>query len=395
MNRLDADTVAALRAAIQPARLLDTAKRLIAIASPTRSAGAAADELAEILAKDGFSVTRPAAGWSPSPAVVARYESGSPGKTLQFSGHLDTVHLPFVPPSVENGALKGSGASDMKGGIAAMVEGARVARQVGAINGGGILITAYDLHESPWGDGSQLDGLIDEGFVGDAVLIPEYLCDRLPLVGRGLAVLEVAIRREGTPVHEVLGGIDAPSVIYAGAELIRRLSDLDRRLAKKTHPMAGRESVFVGKVAAGEIFNQAPVEFRLAGTRRWLAGGARSDLEREFDAILADVAKETGTTIEGKFNFVRDAFELSPKDTFVATFQGVMAATCGAPLTLGGKPVVDDGNTFVARGKIPAITHGPNATGAHTTNESVPLAELERVALVYAAAAAEFCPSGK
>ncbi len=66
--------------------------------SPTGEAGAVSDRLAEILAADGFQVERPAGGHPQSSAVVIRLESGRPGRTLQFDGHLDTVHLPFVPP---------------------------------------------------------------------------------------------------------------------------------------------------------------------------------------------------------------------------------------------------------------------------------------------------------
>ena len=47
----------------------------------------------------------------------------------------------------------------------------------------------------------------------------------------------------------------------------------------------------------------------------------------------------------------------------------------------------------MARAGIPAITHGPHATGAHTLQEQVPVAELVRVALVYALTAVSFCPS--
>jgi acetylornithine deacetylase/succinyl-diaminopimelate desuccinylase-like protein len=63
----------------------------------------------------------------------------------------------------------------------------------------------------------------------------------------------------------------------------------------------------------------------------------------------------------------------------------------GQPLPIGAKPFVDDGNAFVSRGGVCAITHGPDAQGAHTANESVPVDELVRVANVYALTAIAYC----
>ena len=97
-------------------RLVETARRLIEVPSPTGDAGAVSDRLAEILAADGFDVDRLEAGHPKAPAVSIRLDSGRPGPTLQFDGHLDTVHLPFMAPRVEDGQITGSGASDMKGG---------------------------------------------------------------------------------------------------------------------------------------------------------------------------------------------------------------------------------------------------------------------------------------
>lgn len=374
-------------------RLLRTAIRLIEVPSPTRSAAAVADCLAELLEQDGFAVQRPEAGWASSPAVVTRWGPAAAGRTLQLNGHLDTVHLPFVPPSVREGILRGSGASDMKGGIAAMVEALRIVRQVAPALRGSVLLTAHDLHESPWGDGSQVDRLIAEGFLGDGVLLPEYLSDRLPIIGRGLAVLEVALTRSGQPVHEVLGGMEQPSVIRAGGRLIGALEALDAELAVRTHPLAGRDSLFVGRVAAGEIFNQAPVRFELSGTRRWLPGTDAGQVRQQFEQLVAGVAQQSGVQAEGRFLLARDAFEISPQDPLVAAFQRAHQAVAGRELPLGAKPFVDDGNAFVRQGGIPAITHGPAAHGAHTVDEWVPVAELVRVARVYALTALAYCES--
>ena len=182
------DLSARLKLAINRQRLIETVVRLVEVPSRTGEARGVCDRLAEILAEDGFNVERPAGGYAASPAVAVRFDSGRPGRTLQFEGHLDTVHLPFVPPNVEDGRITGSGSCDMKGGIAAAVEALRALREAGVLAGGSILLTAHDLHEAPWGDGRQLNQLIADGYVGDAVLLPEPLDQHLPIRGRGQAM---------------------------------------------------------------------------------------------------------------------------------------------------------------------------------------------------------------
>jgi acetylornithine deacetylase/succinyl-diaminopimelate desuccinylase-like protein len=380
-----------LSRAVNRQRLVDTAFRLIAVPSRTGEAGAVADCLARLLTEDGFRVERPTGGHDTAPAVVVRHAGGRPGRTLQFNGHLDTVHLPFVPPAVAADRITGSGSSDMKAGVAAAVEALRVLRDTDALPGGAILLTAHDLHESPWGDGSQLDRLIAEGHVGDAVLLPEYLCDRLPVVGRGGLIWKVIIRRQGPPTHEVTRPADEPSVIAAGAELIGRLGRLGERLAVKADPLAGSESVFIGQVHSGEIFNQYPQECRLEGTRRWLPGTRRADVEEELRGLFAELGRETGTEVGVEFYLMRDAFFLDQKDDLVTAFQQAYQAAGGPPLPIGAKPFCDDGNSFWSLAGVPAITHGPRAGGAHTLNEWVSIDDLVRVAVVYALTAVAYC----
>lgn len=377
--------------AVDEQRLLDTAQELIAVPSPTLDAGAAADALASILTAEGFAVERPSADWPPAPAVVARLDSGRPGRVLQFDGHLDTVHLPFVPPKVENGQLYGSGASDMKGGIAAFVEALRARRDAGAPTQGAILLTAHDHHEAPWGDRRQLLALIRAGLVGDGVLLPEYLGDTLPVAGRGLAVFSVAIERDGVPVHEVLRPVGLPDVLAAGAEVVGRLNALNAQLREQTAPYVGSDSLFIGRIEGGQLYNQVPTQCRIEGTRRWVTAGAESAARRQIEALLAEVAAASGTRIRlADWNVPGDAFALAPNSPLVGAFQAAHEQVTGKPLPVGGKPFIDDGNVFMAAG-IEALTHGPCAVGAHTTDEQVAVAELVRVAKVYALTAQAFC----
>ena len=377
-------------------RLLKTAQALIEVPSPTGSAKAAADRLAQILEQDGFKVERPSGGYPAAPAVAVRVDGAKAGPTLQFNGHLDTVHLPFSPPRIEGGMLTGSGASDMKGGIAAAVEALRAVRDAHCLEAGALLLTAHDLHEAPWGDGRQLDQLIRDGLHGDAVLLPEPLCNVLPVAGRGSATWKVVIRRAGPAVHEVMRPRDEPSVIRAAAGLVERLSRLDFELATGAHPVCGAASAFIGQIHSGEIFNQYPQQAWLEGTRRWLPGEDHRAVEKAFRAMLEEHAAATGTTLSCDWMMIRDAFALDAGTSLVRAFQACYRSSAGSglPLEEGPKPFVDDGNSFWALAKIPAITHGPRAGGQHTVSEWVEIDDLVRVAELYAGTAVLFCHSG-
>jgi acetylornithine deacetylase/succinyl-diaminopimelate desuccinylase-like protein len=376
--------------AVNRKRLLDMAWKLIEVPSRTGEAGKCLDCLAGILEKEGFKVERPAGGHPKAPAVIARYSAKKPGRTLQFNGHLDTVHLPFVPPRFEGDLLRGSGSSDMKAGTTAAVEAMLALRDADALPAGSILMTANDLHETPWGDGSQLNNLIKEGYVGDAVLIPEYLNHCIPMIGRGGFTWKIVIRRPGAPIHEVMRP-NEPNVIAVAAELVNRIYRADAEAGKKRDPQAGPESFFIGQIHAGEIFNQYPQECRLEGTRRWLPGTRREDVESQFRSLVADLARETQTTIDLQVNLMRDSFVLED-GPFLHTFQKIYRDLQGKPLEFGAKPFCDDGNSFWQLAKVPCITHGPNAGGAHTLEEWVSCDDLVRVAKLYALTAVAYCP---
>jgi acetylornithine deacetylase/succinyl-diaminopimelate desuccinylase-like protein len=129
----------------------------------------------------------------------------------------------------------------------------------------------------------------------------------------------------------------------------------------------------------------------LEGTRRWLPGGSRRDVEAEFRDLLAEVERATGATATTEVRFIRDAFLLNQGDPLVEAFQHAHAMESGKPLTVGPKPFVDDGNSFWALHQLPAITHGPRAGGQHTVHEWVEIDDLARVARLYARTAVRYC----
>ena len=381
-----------IRSLVRRDRLLESATRLIAIPSPTGDAGAVLDTAAQLLKSDGFTVSREAASHPKAPAVITRLDSGRAGKCVQFNGHLDVVHLPFVPPRVEGKLLRGSGSCDMKGGTSAAIEALRALRDGSLIERGSVLFVAHDLHEAPWGLGQQIDALIRAGLLGDAVMIPEPLNQTLPVIGRGAATWKVVLSRPGPPVHEVMRPADEPNVIAAGVDLVRRIGELDARVSAGVNSPAGKPSAFVGQFHAGEIYNQYPKECMLEGTRRWLPGTDAADVEAEFRELIIDVEPDHRVAAELDWRFIRGAFELDATHPFVAAFQESHAAMTGSPLPTGPKLFVDDGNSFSSLAGVPAITHGPRAGGQHTVEEWASVADLVRVAHLYALTATLYCP---
>ena len=86
-----------------------------------------------------------------------------------------------------------------------------------------------------------------------------------------------------------------------------------------------------------------------------------------------EFAQASGTRIDANFDARGDAFRIEPTDPIIPAFQAAYKAITGTALPMGGKPFVDDGNTLSLMGGLPALTHGPAATGAHTLQECVSL----------------------
>ena len=120
------------------------------------------------------------------------------------------------------------------------------------------------------------------------------------------------------------------------------------------------------------MYNQYPQMCWLEGTRRWLPETDHNAVRQSFRELVADVGRRSGTTGVVDWRPVRGAFSLDLDDPLVSAFQSAYAEQAGTPLPVGAKPFVDDGNSFSSLAHLPAITHGPQAGGAHNDHLLVP-----------------------
>ena len=77
--------------------------------------------------------------------VIATLDSGVPGRTLMFNGHMDTVKADDMEnafsPWIEDGKLYGRGTSDMKGPLASIMVAMKALKDSGALKSGKVIFT--------------------------------------------------------------------------------------------------------------------------------------------------------------------------------------------------------------------------------------------------------------
>lgn len=389
MTKLESE----LLAAVDAGRLKDLALDLAAIASPTGHSRAVALVYAQRLRDCGLD-TRVHHTFPSSPSVVGRLPGVGGGPTLQFAGHLDTVPIPHAAPAYRDGVLYGRGVADMKGGLAAMAEAARIVRQNGVALKGDMLLTAFGLHEAPGGYGEGLSALIRRGVYGDAAIVCETIGHCLPVAGKGMGIFEFTVRRAGGSIHELSRPTGEPNPIIYAARLVARLEERAAELAARTLPLLGHETIFVGMVQSGDFYNRLPASARIVGTRRHTPDKTFADVRNELGALAAAVQSEDATgriSIELAFQPVRESFQLDPAEPLVALVRQAHVDLCGAELPLVGMATVADAPILIREAGIPAVYYGPWSDRAHADEEYIPLDELVQATKMYILAALRFC----
>jgi acetylornithine deacetylase len=357
---------------------------LVAGAPGERSVAAA---LAVVLSGWGFRVeTHEAAPGRPN--VVARIGRAG-GRSLMFNGHLDTVgvegmsHAPFAAEQ-RDGRLYGRGATDMKGGVAAMC--AAAARAAAGPLDGEIIIAAVADEEF---ESAGTRTLLRHGVRADAAIVTEPTRLAVMPAHRGFAWIEVVVR--GRAAHGSRYDVGVDAIRHAGL-LLAELDDFDTEvLAGRTHPLLGHASLHASTIAGGTAWSVYPDRCTLRLERRTLPGERAEDALREVEAACARVhARQPAFAADARLVFAQ-----GPSDVSV---DAPIVRALGAALEAEREPVRVEGASYwtdaalLNEAGIPAICYGPGDIAlAHADEEWVETAELERATRVLAALAARWC----
>ena len=375
---------------VDPVRLQQLTLDLTGIRSYTGESREAAHFYARYLQEIGLEVEI-YRDYPQAPSVVARLRGAGTGRTLTLNGHLDTVPLEHPAPSVADGRVYGRGAADMKGGLAAMAEAARVLVESRIALKGDLLLIAHGLHEAPGGQGQDLTNLVIRGIKGDAAIIAEVASDTLPIVGLGQCMYEVTADRPGEPSHELLTSPGTPHPILAISDLVNLMRTRQAELAQQPPvPFVGHESYFLGIIEGGDFYNRWTTACRVVGTRRYGPDTTLAAVRAELEEMARRVATSTGARMTVTITPVRDGFRLAEDDPLVLSVRSAYATVTGKELPLTGIRMVGDAAIFIRDGHIPAVYHGPGGRGAHADLESVAVADLVRAARVYIRTAIDY-----
>ncbi len=364
---------------IRPDRLRSLTWELVNTPSPTGQATACTLAYAEHLRGLGLEVAIETGSYPDYPSCVARL-SGGDGPTVQFDAHTDHVPLPHAAPVLEPDKVIGRGATDMKGSLAIMAEVVAVYRDAGRQPAGDILLTAHDLHEAPGGLGETITDLCRRGIHGDVAIVCEGGREVLPITGRGMAIFELKVVRDGDPCHEITGAANPLDMAH---EVVGKLFARRAEMARSPEPYVGPETIFVGQLHAGSFYNQIPTEALINGTWRFSPRKTLADVEAEVQALLGTVGLPDGVRLDLNLFQVRPSFDLDPAAPLVVAVQAAYREATGDELPLAAAPAVCDTPVLVREAGICCVGHGPVTHGAHGEPEWIAVADQVQTTEVY------------
>jgi len=357
--------------------------------NPPGEEEAVADFVAEYLRELGLSVEYYEC-LPKRPNVIGRLKGSTGGPKLMFNGHLDVVPVAdptrwsFKPFSgaVKDGRILGRGATDMKGGLAAMLSATRVLVEQNVPLQGELLITGV-MDEESYGLGAT--SLVDAGTRADMAVIGEPTDLAIMIAQKGILWLEITTR--GVSGHaSQMGSSGGPvNAIYKMGKVLSALEEHLDALKQRKDELLGSASVSVGTISGGVKINVVPDACTVEVDRRIIPGEEAEKAKTEIDDLLRSLAaSDPDLRAETKVLFHREPAHIPESAGIVGICQRAVKAVTGAEGRVGGFTASTDMNILMNRGGIPTVILGPGRLQqAHGTDEFVESSQVLAAAKIY------------
>lgn len=366
------------------------------------------------------------------PFLNLALEGEGRGGPVLLNGHVEVVPVgegerarwrsaPFEP-LVRDGHIFGRGASDMKGGVAAILFALKAITACGARPAGDALVSLVcgeETGEPEIGSVAAASRFRERGWEPALAVIaePTNLGIELPAAGQ----VDFAITVEGRECHTAARNLalypqaaDRPQGRAVGvdafahlARLLLFLEDVEREWVLRRPPAAGAP----GAAPAGELGSHVataslnrtfvrggsyggavPGEAQIDGVITYPAWMDRGELERELRERLAaycaqsEWLSERPPTLTFGAAFDEAPCEIAGDDPAAAAIASAAASALGAPPARATANYVGDATFLRKRAGVPAAYYGPGALwmGVHGPDEHVPIRQVVAAAKTFA-----------
>lgn len=332
--------------------------------------------------------------------ILGRVGSGK--RVIAMDAHIDTVGVgdpsnwtydPYQG-KIEDGKIYGRGASDQEGGMAAMVYGAKIIKELALEGDYQLWVTGTVLEE-------DCDGLCWQYILREKILEPEVVVITEPTdlgVYRGhRGRMELEIRTQGKSAHGAHPELGV-NAVYKMGPIIADIERLNVRLAETADPFLGKGSCTISDVRATSPSLCAVADSCTIHVDRRLTWGedeASSVAELEaLESVKAAGAKVTVLDYEraSYTGLVYPTKKYYPTWLMEEEDPAVRAAMTAAGGVLQKTPRLGrwgfSTNGIATRGMfgVPTIGFGPaNEIYAHTNEDHCPIEHLRLAAAFYAA----------
>jgi acetylornithine deacetylase len=313
------------------------------------------------------------------PNVVATLPGRDTGRVLLLEAHMDTVALPREPHPVRSadGRLYARGACDTKGSAAAML--AALSRLAGSDDRPTVVFAGVSDEEAAM-TGSR--ALLDQLPAVDAAIVGEPTSLRPVRAHNGMLRFRIIARGAAAHTSRAHLGVNA---IAAAARVVLTIQDeLLPELQQRSHPLAGPALITAAMIDGGVAPNLVPAWCAIHVDRRLAPGEDPARALGEVDALL-EAARARGDDVSREEpSIVLPAVEIPADDQLVVDAEAVVSAELGMAVSAGGVPYGTDASNLSGVGGISCVVLGPGSIDqAHTDEEWVDLAEVERASRIY------------
>lgn len=332
--------------------------------------------------------------------ILGRVGSGQ--TVIALDAHLDTVGVgdpstwtrdPYKG-ELRDGIVYGRGAGDQEAGFAASVYGARIAKELGLLDGCQLWVTGTVMEE-------DCDGLCWQYILRERVLKPDVVVITEPTnmgVYRGhRGRMEMEVRTQGRSAHGSAPerGVNA---VYKMAGIISDVERLNDRLRESADPMLGKGSVTISDIRATSPSLCAVADScTIHLDRRLTRGETLESAVQQIESL--ESVKRAGASVT-VLEYARPAYTglTYPTKKYYPTWfldedhPAVRAGAQAAQQALGTRPRLGhwgfstNGIATCGMFGVPTIGFGPgDEIYAHSPEDQCPVEHLTTAARFYAA----------